>query len=153
MPPPNIKNLRSQANQSLFSSVFSFVSRLLSSSSNMSNKTNQLQFNSNEMNNFDIDTSGLSAESKEVLACINNLMSRREEKFNCKIELLEKKIGHLEDNLDAQENYSRRDTLVIFGNIPEFTVGKNISHMVQNLICTKLEVDVGTDDISVAFPF
>ena len=77
-------------------------------------------------------------------------MNRREEKFNCKIELLEKRIGHLEDKLDAQDNYSRRDTLVVFGNIPEFTVGENSSQIVQNLICTKLEVDVGSEDISVA---
>ena len=69
-------------------------------------------------------------------------MNRREEIFNCKIDLFLKRIEHLGDMLDAQENYSRRDTLVISGNIPEFTVGENSSQIVQNLICTKVEVNV-----------
>ena len=158
MPPPNVKNLRSQTNQSLSGSALSSASKPSSSSSNTSNKTDQLPFNSNEIDNFDIDTSGLSAESKKVVSCIikgltgyfENLMNRREEKSNRKIELLEKRIGQLEDKLDAQENYSRRDTLVLSGNIPEFTVGENSSQIVQTLICTKLGVNVGSEDVSVA---
>ena len=65
MPP---KTLRSQANQSLSSSVMSSAARPSSSSSNISSKTDHLQLNSNEMNNFDVDTSGLSAESKKVVS-------------------------------------------------------------------------------------
>ena len=155
MPP---KTLRSQTNQSLSGSVLSSAARPSSSSSNISSKSDQLQLNCNEMNNFGVDTSGLSAESKKVVSCIikgltgyfEDLMNRREEKFNCEIELLGKRIGYLEDKLDAQENYSRRDTLVVSGNIPEFSVGENPSQIVQNLICTKLDVNVGNEDISVA---
>ena len=155
MAPAN-KNLRSQSNLSLSNS--SSVSRPSSSNPNFSARTDSLQLKSTENGNFDIDTSGLSTESKKIVSCIikglvgyfDNLMERREEKFNSKVESLEKRIGHLEDKLDAQENYSRRDTLVLSGNIPEFTVGENCGQIVRELISTKLEVDVGDIDISVA---
>ena len=155
MAPPT-KNLRSQANQSLSNS--SSVSRPSSSNPNFVARTDSLQLKSNENDYFDIDTSGLSTESKKIVSCIikglvgyfDGLMEKREEKFNNKVELLEKRIGHLEDKLDAQENYSRRDTLVLSGNIPEYTVGENCGRIIQSLISTKLEVDVGDVDISVA---
>ena len=157
MAPPN-KNLRSQANQSMSNASSSSISRPSSSSSKFSAGPDPLQLISNENGDFNLDTTGLSTESKKIVSCIikglvgyfENLMERREEKFNSKIESLEKRVEHLEDKLDAQENYSRRDTLVLSGNIPEFIVGENCGRIVQELISAKLEIDVGDVDISVA---
>ena len=107
---------------------------------------------------FPIDTTGLSAESKKGVSCLyksvvnyfESVMSRREEFFKDEIKELHSRIVHLEDKLDAQENYGRRETLVLSGNIPAFNSGEDCTQIVTNLISTKLDVDIAPTDISIS---
>ena len=107
-----------------------------------------------------IDTSGLSEESQLIVDKIvaglvsyfQNMMDEKDEELNkakSSIVKLEKRVSRLEDQLDNTEAYSRRDCLVISGQIPEVRENENCTKIVQDLL-RDVNLNVSESEISTA---
>ena len=107
-----------------------------------------------------IDTSDLSELNqvivdriiKGVVSYFQEVMKNRErdlqEAKSC-IKKLEKRVSHLEEQLDETNSYERRDTLVISGQIPEVREGEDCNKIVRELL-KDIRLSVPATEISTA---
>ena len=119
--------------------------------------------------NTKISKSKLSPETKEIFTVLLSIFSTLQVEKDEKILQLEKNITDLEvklreyetrtsdtiseiqQKLDGNDQYERRDTLIISGpDIPEFSAGENLKITIQNLFSQKLGLQVQNSDFSVA---
>ena len=108
-------------------------------------------------NDIDVNTDGLSEESKKLVACIirgvvshfEDTIGKRDKMYEDKLSTLQKRIDHLEEKIDEQENYQRRETLVMSGSLPAFTDRENTSAIVIEKL-TQLGLAVKNDDVSIS---
>ena len=106
----------------------------------------------------DIDIGKLSPDSKELFMCIskyfNFLMTEKEKKIN-KLEktvnqLNAAKVLDMEDEMDSAAAYSRKESLIIAGSIPEGHRNENCNEIVVNLLKNNINLHVDSRDISIA---
>ena len=105
----------------------------------------------------EVDMSKLTPDGREIVSCIiayfSNLVKLKDEKLSELEERtvsLERKVQSLESELDSTNAYERRDTLVMSGNIPEFSVGENSKALVRDILRDKARLNVDIHDLSVA---
>ena len=108
-----------------------------------------------------IDTSGMSKEGKLICEC---LMSRIISYFDAKladkeqlindlsssVEKLKKRVVLLEEAVDDNQAYEKRDTLVLSGDIPEVRADEDCNVLVRTLLTERTGVTISEADISVA---
>ena len=63
---------------------------------------------------------------------------------------LEKRVALLEEAVDDNQAYERRDTLILSGNIPEVRANEDCNFLVRKLLSEKIGVAISEEDISVA---
>ena len=110
------------------------------------------------MNDIAVNTDGLSEESKKLVPCIIRGVSSHFEEaidnkhdkiYEEKISTLQKRIDHLEEKIDDQENHQRHDTLVMSGNLPASTDIENTTAIVIEKLA-RLGLAVKNGDISIS---
>ena len=110
-----------------------------------------------DVNDISVSTDGLSEDSKKLVACIiqgvashfEEATKKRDKLYEDKLSTLQKRIDHLEEKIDDQENYQRRETLVMSGELPAFADGENTSAIVTEKLA-QLGLVVRNDDISIS---
>ena len=63
---------------------------------------------------------------------------------------LERKVQRLESEMDSTNADERKDTLVMSGSIPEFSIGENSKALVRDILRDKARHNVDIHDLSVA---
>ena len=64
---------------------------------------------------------------------------------------LKKHVSKLEEKIDDQEAYERRDTLILSGNaVPVHSVGENCANVAKEIIQKEFQLVVSSNDISVS---
>ena len=64
---------------------------------------------------------------------------------------LKKKISKLEEKVDDQDAYERRDTLIFSGSsLPAVNPGENCTEIVKNLVQNEFQLIIATTDVSVS---
>ena len=66
------------------------------------------------------------------------------------MEKMQKRLDNLEQQIDNNSAYERRDTLVISGNIPASRPNENCIEIVRNIIKDQTRVIIDVNDISTA---
>ena len=67
------------------------------------------------------------------------------------VKTLQKTVGKLEESLDDQDAYERRDTVIISGNnLPEVHTGEIPNNVVQKVIKDNLKIEITPNEISTA---
>jgi len=104
-----------------------------------------------------IDTSKLSKEGKEIVSCIIAYFEKKFTEQECEIIASKTEIGELKTKIEKLENqiddnnaYERRDTLVLSGNIPPSTNDENCKSIIINKIRDELHMNINANDISIA---
>lgn len=105
----------------------------------------------------DIDISKLSSESKELFLCISKyfhrLLDLKDEKIaqlENEIQHLKDKINNVEDQMDDAAAYSRRDSLIVSGLIPEGSRDEDCKATVTDLLRQQVNINIDPRDISIA---
>ena len=108
-------------------------------------------------NSIKIDLSKLSAESRELIACITayfeGLVKEKDQrisKLETEVTELRERTQVLENELDENAAYMRRETLVMSGCIPPATIGENCKATVIELLKQQVKLNIDPVDISVA---
>ena len=89
---------------------------------------------------------------KEILAEINQNQGGAINQHECGVEVrqLRKKVNRLENAADAQDQYSRKDSVILSGpSVPDMHQEENCPELVKKLLKSQLNVDINLTDISV----
>ena len=122
--------------------------------------------------NFGELTEGLSSDGRMIVSIMNKRFFEMKNEFeemktefmtlisakNDQIDTLsndvidlKRKITRLENTLDDEDAYIRRETIILSGTcVPEVTSGEICSNIVQKLVRDKLRIQLNDNDISVA---
>ena len=92
---------------------------------------------------------GHSEEISTLTATVSDLQASVEEKDK-EIKIMRARLNVLEDQVDSNSAYERRDCLIVSGGVPEVTEGENCSKIITQLIREKLRIQMKPDDISSA---
>ena len=105
----------------------------------------------------DIDVSKLSPEGKELFSCITAFFERIMKDKDLKISRLEEEVSQLkektnelENELDENAAYMRRETLVMSGAPSVSAQNENCKSMVIELLKQHVKLKIDSTDISVA---
>ena len=91
--------------------------------------------------------SGDLQEMRELL----EIKSAKVEEMESEITLLKNKVTKLENSLDDEDSYVRRDTIIFHGtSIPPCETGEICSDVICNVIKNKLKINLQSSEISVA---
>ena len=64
---------------------------------------------------------------------------------------LKKRVSNLEDRIESNDQYERRDTLILSGEvIPPYSTGENSNAVVRKLFHENLNLEISDQDISVS---
>ena len=106
------------------------------------------------------DISLLTKEGKLIVSLIFKRFDQMEQTLKAKDEKisalessmnkLQKRLDTLEQQIDSNSNYERRDTLVISGNIPQAQPNENCIDIVRNSIKNEMRLIIDEKDISTA---
>ena len=73
------------------------------------------------------------------------------EVLSSEVSQLKKHVSKLEEKLEDQEAYERRDTVVLSGNaVPVHSVGENCANIAKEVIQKEFQLVVSSNDISVS---
>lgn len=104
-----------------------------------------------------IDVSKLSADNKELFVCLSkyfhHLIEQKDQKINKleeDVQCLKEKVIKLEDQIEDSEAYSRRDSLIVSGGIPDGSRDENCKSIVTNLLKDGVKIHIDPRDISIA---
>ena len=104
-----------------------------------------------------IDLTKLSSESKELFQCISQyfegLMLEKDriiKKLENDVSNLKDKIELIQNEIDDNAAYIRRETLIVSGNIPAGTHNEDCKSIVVNMMQQQLKLNLSPNDISVA---
>ena len=61
------------------------------------------------------------------------------DELNCEVKSLKKRVAKLEDRLDSNDAFEKKDTLVMSGDIAISTAGENVAETVINTIKNGLD--------------
>ena len=82
-----------------------------------------------------------------------SLLNEKDEKISAlttKVSVLEKHVERLEERIDDNDTYERRDTLIISGKkVPPSQQNENCFELVANILRNNLNISVNLSDISV----
>ena len=89
------------------------------------------------------------SDLKKELASYTKVQDDKIEELQSEVSHLKKKMASLEDKIDDQEAYERREQVVISGSgVPEFKSGENCNVLVAEILKEKLKLNLGAVDIS-----
>ena len=104
-----------------------------------------------------IDLSKLSAESRELYSCITAYFESLVKEKDQRISKLEKEVLELRERVQILDNelddnaaYIRRETLVMSGGVPPAAAGENCKATVIELLKQQVKLNIDPADISVA---
>ena len=104
-----------------------------------------------EMSGKITNISGEICSFREEISSLLRAKQHEIDQLKEKVAVLENHVSKLQNCIDDQEAYERRDCLVLSGlAIPEFTIGENSSNVVRDLIQNKLKIHLNEADISLA---
>ena len=110
----------------------------------------------------------LTEEMQIVISCIQDEFSKMREEVNkfsllfgakvkevddlkCQVKELNEKVTKLEDLIDENDQYERRDCLILSGPaLPESRIGENCISIVQEVIRKNCSLNISPTDISTA---
>ena len=93
------------------------------------------------------------AVKEREIACLKTEISNLQLNIAFKdteIKDLQQRVDVLEEQVDANSAYERRETLIISGNIPAATINGNCSNIVTSLLKNDVKLQLRLDDISTA---
>ena len=104
-----------------------------------------------------LDVSKLSSDGKEIVAVLityfDQILQAKDaviEDLQGTVSNLKTRVSKLEEQVDANSAYERRDALIISGDIPEAAPGENCNNLVRSLLREQIKINLNADDISVA---
>ena len=86
---------------------------------------------------------------EEQILCLQNQINTLNVKME-KSENSDKQIQKLRDYVDENDQYERRDSLIISGNITAFTDGEDCKLVVHHLLKDRCQYNLRVEDISIA---
>ena len=96
----------------------------------------------------------LLGQFKDLRTEFTNVTAAKNEEINeLRNELgdLKKTVNKLEEMIDSQDSYERRDTIILSGNdIPEVSTGEICSNIVHDIIQSKLRIQLAPNEINTA---
>ena len=92
---------------------------------------------------------GHSKELSTLTATVSDLQSSVDNKDK-ELKKMRDRLNVLEDQVDSNSAYERRDCLIVSGGVPEVTEGENCSKIITQLIREKLRIQMKPDDITSA---
>ena len=110
-------------------------------------------------------SSGSSSDSPITIAYMDQKFSEMEREFTAlleekveainflrtRVKTLEDQLKKIQDSIDDNEAYERRDCLVLAGPVlPEVSTGELCTNHVVNLVSQKLQININPSDISVS---
>ena len=105
----------------------------------------------------DINLSKLAPESRELFNCITLYFDRIMAEKDSRISKLEEEAARMKDRIDTLENeldsnaaYLRRETLIISGDIPIGHRNENCKSIIVDMLRQGVNINVSANDISVA---
>ena len=106
------------------------------------------------LNEFRKDFDSIKTDLASVRQDLTALLEKKDEKIRCMNDVIVKlqgKVKKLEDHIEEQNVYDRRDAIVISGNcLPEVVENENCTKLVEDIVKNKLKVNIRTSDISTA---
>lgn len=104
-----------------------------------------------------IDVSDLSEESQKVVNCLVKYFDdclkpklREIETLKASVVDLQTRVNKLEEEIDNNSAYERRDTLILSGNIPSASPDEHCKSIVVDLLKNKAFLNIQLEDLSVA---
>lgn len=104
-----------------------------------------------------IDSANVSNDIKQVLSIlltffdtVLNKKNEEVEELKSRVSTLEAKLDKLEADVDTNDAYERRDTLIVSGNIPPATDGENCNTIIRKLLSEQCQLNIQATDISTA---
>lgn len=101
--------------------------------------------------------SDMSAEGKLIVSTIisyfNNILKKKEDQIDRlqkNIGVLESRVEWLEDQVDSNSAYERRDTLILSGALPAVQQDERCDELVRQLVRDQLRINLHETDISTA---
>lgn len=104
-----------------------------------------------------LDPAQLSGENRQLFNCIvqyfESKLAERDQKIvklEGTVDELRSRMNHLEEQVDGQDSYGRRETLIVSGNVPIARDGENCGAIVRDIVKRTLNINMKDTDISVA---
>ena len=100
---------------------------------------------------FETNFSKMFADLKSEFLKVCEEQSEQILKLSTEVSDLKKQVSSLEEKIDEQDAYERRDTLIFSGSsIPVFNAGENCPELVKNLVQNEFQLIISPTDISVS---
>ena len=105
----------------------------------------------NVFGNFQQKISAMFTELRSELLSIVQVNSEKIYSLENEVTGLRKTVSKLEEKLDEQSAFERRDTIIISGKkVPQYAIGENCASKVVDCLKENLKLVVSTNDIAVA---
>ena len=96
----------------------------------------------------------MKVEMETMKSEFSDLLKKKNEEIialNQQVDSLKDRVIKLENSIDDEDAYVRRDTVIFSGNcIPESSQGEICSNIIQEIVQDKLKIRLKSEDISVA---
>ena len=105
-----------------------------------------------------ISKSKLSQETREIfsmlLSFFDGILGEKDERVKIledKVDVLQNQVKTLEETIDSNSQYERRDTFIVSGqSLPVVTPNENCKSVVQELFRNHLNLNLDTSEINTA---